>query len=222
MNTVLEYIKANPGATKTNISEVTGIKGLPLFNLLKKMVNDGQITVEGEAYTTVDTAGEEITTINETSEQPVVSAGEQANNETPEANESQPPVEIVDGTKSEQPITKASTGRNNDKFSFNGQDGLGKGPLCRELIRQIVADTPGITFKKLTELYPQDLIPRFGLYEEFDAARKKSGQKYDRYFFKDADIIKLKDKKIVVCNQLTSALIEGIIARAKELGYKIK
>lgn len=221
MNTVLEYIKAKNGVTKANISEATGIKGLPLFNQLKKLVNDGHVVIEGEAYTAVESASEETNVVNEDNEQTVVSHGEQANSETHGQNENQPPVATGASKKNEQPATKASTSRNNDRFSFKGQDGLGKGPLCREFLKAVVADNPGITMKKLNELVPQSLIPRFGLYEEVEAARKISGQKYDRYFFKEEHVIKLKDKKIVVCNQLTSQLLSGVIAKAKELGYKI-
>ena len=51
MNTneqVLDFIKANPTSNKAPITTATGIKGLPLFNLLKKLVTDGQITSAGE------------------------------------------------------------------------------------------------------------------------------------------------------------------------------
>ena len=52
--------------------------------------------------------------------------------------------------------------------------------------------------------------------------RQISGQKYDRYAFKAEDIIKLKDKQIVVCNQWTSDNIQPLLEKAKELGYKIR
>src|SRR5690606_38392403 len=112
-----------------------------------KLVNDGQLTVTGDGndatYTAVEPASEE------TSEQAVVSEGGQANNETAGQGENQPPVETETGKKNDTSVTKITNSRNNDKFSFNGLDGLGKGPLCRELIKKVVADNPGITVKKL-------------------------------------------------------------------------
>lgn len=213
MNTVLEYIKSNPGATKTSIGETCGMKGLQLHNLLLRLTKDGQIKPEGEGYTIIEAIGqavEETRTAAENMSETNEQLAQKDNSPTAEE-----PAKPIGNT------SKGTAARNNDKFSFKGQDGLGKGPLCREFLKAVVVDNPGITMKKLNELVPQSLIPRFGLYEEVEAARKISGQKYDRYFFKEEHVIKLKDKKIVVCNQLTSQLLSGVIAKAKELGYKI-
>lgn len=45
---VLKFIEKNPNSSKAAISEATGIKGLQLFNLLKKMKSEGSI-VETES-----------------------------------------------------------------------------------------------------------------------------------------------------------------------------
>ncbi len=220
--TVIGYIKSNPEATKATISENTGAKGIVLHNILQKLISDGLITGTGEGkgitYVAVESPTEETNIVKDDTEQG--QAEQQEDNEIPEENENQRPVETGSEKKNRQLTTKASMTRNNDKFKFMGQE-LGKGPLCRELLRHI-ANTEQLTYKKLKEMFPDELIPRFGVFQEVERAREISGQKYDRYFFKEEHVIQLKDKKIVVCNQLTLPLIEKVIARAKELGYKVK
>ena len=97
----------------------------------------------------------------------------------------------------------------------------GKGPLVRAVIAQFVVDNPGTTYKKLKEAFPDELLKRFGIFQDVDTANSidTAGK---RYFFKEGHIIKLKDKKIVVCNQFTLANIQPFLAKAKEFGYKIK
>ena len=42
------FLQNNPNANKTAISEGIDLKGLPLFNLLKRMTGDGTIAESGE------------------------------------------------------------------------------------------------------------------------------------------------------------------------------
>lgn len=220
---IMDYIKANPGATKANISEASDIKGLQLHNFLSKLVREGQLIVAGQGNdATYDLVkpDENTNVIVDNNDEAGEPQDEELTNETAGQDDNQQPwVTSEESTLKDQPASKAITTRNNDKYSFMGQE-LGKGPLCRELIRHIAQQ--GITFKKLKEMFPDDLIPRFGVFQDVERAREISGQKYDRYFFKESYVIKLKDKNIVCTNQLTLPLIEKIIARAKELGYEIK
>lgn len=143
------------------------------------------------------------------------------------ANETEPveitnlePVEpVVEETDTE--ITdKLKKGRNNDKYQFNGNS-YGKGPLVREVVRQYVASHPKTTIKKLKEVFPDELLHRFGIFQEVDHARTFGAR--DRYFFKEEHQIKLADKKVVVvCNQFTTANIQPFLKAAKALGFKIK
>lgn len=115
---------------------------------------------------------------------------------------------------------KVKKGRNNDKYQFNGNS-YGKGPLVREVVRQYVADHPKTTFKKLKEVFPDELLHRFGIFQEVDHARTFGAR--DRYFFKEEHQIKLGDKKVVVvCNQFTTANIQPFLKAAKALSFKIK
>ena len=58
---VIDFLKGNPNSNKAAITAVTGIKGLPLFNLLKKMLADGQIISAGEGNNTTYSLNENYT-----------------------------------------------------------------------------------------------------------------------------------------------------------------
>lgn len=122
-------------------------------------------------------------------------------------------------TKPEVTSTE-STGRDNSKLKFNGEL-YGKGPLVRAVVAQYVVDNPGTTYKKLKEVFPDELLKRFGIFQDEETA-KTIANKGNRYFTKDEQIIKLKDKKVVVCNQFTLSNIQPFLKVAKSLGYKIK
>ena len=199
------------------------------------MQTDGQIKSEGEGNDTTyciveistETKNDEAS-MNDADTSPEVNievvntpaneqVGEQANKEAEDGAQKS-------GEQANQEVTTASeqtTPRNNNKFKFNGEE-FGKGPLVRAVVAQFVADNPGINYKKLKEAFPDDLLKRFGICQDVEKAREISGAKYDRYFFKEEQVIKVKDKKVVVCNQFTSDNIKPFLKVAKELGYKIK
>ncbi len=225
---VIEFLKGTPNSNKTAITAATGIKGLPLFNLLKKMLGDAQITAQGE--------GQESTySLNENYSKGQVA---EENTGTDEQNEKvdQPGAEVKEEVKEEQtgaivgnevrkeePITKetkASTSRDNSKYLFMGAE-YGKGPLVRAVVAKYVEDNPDTTYKQLKEIFPDTLMKRFGVFASETEAKKLSGNK-PRYFLKPEQMIKVKGQSIAICNQWTAALIEPFIKEAKELGYKIK
>jgi hypothetical protein len=119
----------------------------------------------------------------------------------------------------EEEETTVSKGRDNSTFKFNGED-LKKGPLVREVVRKYVEDNKP-TLKQLKEAFPDELLKRFGVWQEEDTAKSIQGAR-DRYFWKEEHQIKVKGKIIVVCNQWTSANIQPFLKAAKALGYKIK
>jgi len=237
MNTneqVLDFIKANPNSNKAAITAATGIKGLPLFNLLKKLVTDGQITSAGEGnnatytlnenYTEEKTTGEKVGT-EEQNEQTVQPGSEVKE----EGKEEQPGPILDDEVKKEETVTKetttkASTSRDNSKYTLNNsKETYGKGQLVRAVVAKYVEDHPDTTFKQLKEIFPDTLMKRFGVFASESEAKKLSGTK-PRYFLKPEQMIKIKGLKEPICvtNQWTAALIEPFIKVSKELGYKIK
>jgi hypothetical protein len=117
---------------------------------------------------------------------------------------------------------KATSTRDNTKYSVNGEGEYGKGPLVRAVLELHLKKNPTTTFKQLKELFPDTLMKRFGVFDEITKAKEISG-KTDRYFMKTEHVFKTGDKKsIVVCSQWTSTLIVPFIEVAKKLGYKIK
>lgn len=221
---VIEFLTANPKSNKGQIADGVNLRGLGLFNLLKKMVNEKQITVEGEghdatyvvAIAEVDTEEEVATEVQPFVEQASPSEETQVTEEQPDELET-PENKDEENVKVDS-IQKATTPRNNNKFKFNGEE-LGKGTLVRTIIAKYVNDNPNTTYKKLLEVFPTTLLKRFGAVEEIEKAREISGAKYDRYFFKDEHVIKLKDKKVVVCNQWTTDNIQPFLKVAQDLGF---
>ena len=122
-------------------------------------------------------------------------------------------------TTDDEEVTTVSKGRDNSTFKFLGMD-YKKGPLVREVVRKYVEDHKP-TLKQLKDAFPDELLKRFGVWQEEDSARSIQGAR-DRYFWKEEHQIKVKGKVIVVCNQWTSANIQPFLKAARALGYKIK
>ncbi|MBN9485527.1 MAG: hypothetical protein BGO70_14365 [Bacteroidetes bacterium 43-93] len=220
---LLDFLKTNPKSNKAAITIATGLAGLHLFNVLKKLQADGLVEQhEGEekTYSLVEQENEESTeSANATSmtDEP---------KETVAGIDNEPPFQqdktedANKGTESVQkPIVK-STGRDSSKLTFNGQE-YGKGPLVRAVVAQYVADNPDTDYNKLKEMFPDDLLKRFGIFQD-EATAAVIAKKGNRYFTKPEQVIKLKDKTVVVCNQFTLANIQPFLKVAKELGYEVK
>ena len=189
---VVEFLQSNPASGKDVIGTKTKVKGLELTNVIKRLRKDGTLIEEGEG------------------------ADLKLSFKAVEA-ETAP----VEETPSPEDEVKTSKGRNNQKFKFNGNE-YGKGPLVREVVREYVAGHPKVTLKQLKEIFPDELLKRFGIFQEESVAKTLSGAR-DRYFFKDEQLIKLSDKKVIaVCNQLTSDNIQPFLKTARALGFKIK
>lgn len=110
--------------------------------------------------------------------------------------------------------------RDNSKYKFNGEM-YGKGPLVRAVVKQYVQDNPKITLTQLRDIFPDELLRRYGIFQEESEAREISG-KCDRYFLKPEHLIQLKKEKIAVCSQFTFENIQPFLKLAKGMGYKIK
>jgi hypothetical protein len=137
-----------------------------------------------------------------------------------------PVEEVVASTELEIPVedeqtaTTKSKGRDNSTLTYASEK-FKKGPLIRRIISDHVAANKGITYKKLKEAFPDELLKRFGVFQDEETARQLSGAR-DRYAFQPENMIKLKDKTIAVCNQWTLDNIQPFLKAARALGYKIK
>ena len=122
-------------------------------------------------------------------------------------------------TTDDEEVTTVSKGRDNSTLKFLGMD-YKKGPLVREVVRKYVEDHKP-SLKQLKDAFPDELLKRFGVWQEEDTAKSIQGAR-DRYFWKEEHQIKVKGKIIVVSNQWTSANIQPFLKAARALGYKIK
>lgn len=187
---LLTFLEQNPKSTKNEIQGATGLKGLQLYNLLRKLVKDETIVEHPNQTYSVATI---------------------------DGTEEQEPVQQT--TKSHSVKPKATT-RDSSKYKFEGEE-YGKGPLVRAVVSKYVEDNPKTTYKQLKEIFPDELLKRFGIFQDEKTA-KEIAPKGKRYFEKPEHMIKLKDRHIVVCNQFTLANIQPFLKVAKTLGYKIK
>ena len=229
---LIGFLKENPKSNKAAISEATGMRGIVLFNLLRKLTTEGLIFYIINGGETIYSANEQSTSselsndesdtdvANEQSEAEEQEIAEKTDDKQLEKEETGDTNDDEDMTSNEEPVSKKSKGRDNSKYKFCGQF-YGKGPLVRAVVAAYVKDNAPVTYKKLKEVFPDELLKRFGIFQDEIAAREIS-KKGERYFFKEEHVIKLKDKRIVVCNQFTFDNIQPFLKVAKELGYKIK
>ena len=220
---LIGFLKGNPNSNKETISNGTGLKGLVLFNLLKKLQKEEQITAQGDGDDTTYYLIEETNNAEQTN---VEKTPDVVTDTTTEEQPGAKQTEVTDAATNE-PATneqttvtkKKSAGRDNSKFTFNGE-AYGKGPLVRAVVAQYVKDNPIVTYDELKKIFPDTLLKRFGIFQDEKTAHEIA-KKGNRYFFKEEHVIKLTDKNIVVCNQFTFDNIQPFLKLAKELGYKI-
>jgi hypothetical protein len=114
-------------------------------------------------------------------------------------------------------------GRNNDKYKIAGDNTLyGKGRIVQAAVRKYVAEHPKVTHKQLKEVFPDELLARFGVFQDENGANNLASAGRQRYFMGENDGIRLGDKKIVyVCSQLTAKNIVPILDACKKAGIKI-
>ena len=111
-------------------------------------------------------------------------------------------------------------GRDLTKYTFNGRE-YNKGRLAHAIISQAAKDKR-LSLKGAMELFPDEIIPPYGLIKPISEAKKMSKER-QRFFIKPEDEVKLRDAVIAVSNQFTTERIEKVIAIArKELKYNIK
>lgn len=241
MNTaVIEFLTKQPNSNKGQIADAINLRGLGLFNLLKKMVNEGQIIVEGEGhdatYVVAETKIEEVVTevqtivdeavnteelIIETAEGPTVESASinEKTNEQTTVEQGKQGTDVVTDVKAEP--AKKTAGRNTGTYLFNGAS-YNKGKLINAVVAAHVAKNKNITHDKLKDVFPDTLLKRFGIFQTVEKGRELSGPKYDRYFFKEEFQIKLKDAVIVTCNQITGENILPFLEVVAKLGYVIE
>jgi hypothetical protein len=223
---IIAVVQENNPTNKKTIIEKTEVKGIVLENSLKKLISEKILIVEsrdGEKFYSV--APENTETVSEEEDILV----EEGNSSSP-SGKKKGKKEKVAARNSDEDIVKEKPsdkkgqiegGRDMRKFKFNGEQ-YTKGGLVHAVVAEFVAKHKNIGIAKLKENFPDELIQRFGVFQEISKAKQFASGGRDRYFMQDEKIIKLKDKKIAVCNQWTSENIKLFLSAAKKLGFVIK
>ena len=196
---VVEFLQNNPGSTKAEIGAKTKITGLELTNVVKALRKEGRLTEEGEGKEMKFSISAETEVIEEPSTE----------------------LEIPVEDEQEAPNGKSGT-RNKDQYKLDGEL-YGKGRIVQAVVRKYVADNPKVTYKQLKEVFPDELLNRFGIFQDETTANSLSGSR-PRFFMSEekGDGIKLGDKKIVyTSSQFTASNVIPLLAVAKKLGMKI-
>ncbi len=193
---ILDFIKAHPAASPDSVIEGTGLPKITTYSGLKVLVAMKAIEMSEEAGKKIYSA----------------------------ASESVVTKAVVGITNDNHVEEKKEVKRKPDgkrdftKYKFGGEV-YSKGGLVHAMVAQFCKDKkPSIT--KLKEVFPDELIPTYGVFQEVSVAKKRSGDK-QRYFLKPEQVIKLRDgKSIAVTNQLTSAYLDSFMTAAKKVGMK--
>lgn len=111
-------------------------------------------------------------------------------------------IATIDGTEEQEPVQqttnsgtvkpKAAT-KDSSKYKFEGVE-YGKGPLVRAIVSKYVKDNPKTTYKQLKEVFPDELLKRFGIIQDEKTA-KEIAPKGKRYFDKPEQMIKTQRQK---------------------------
>lgn len=113
--------------------------------------------------------------------------------------------------------------RDNTKYNFNGEVGLGKRGLVRSVWLKYIKDNPNVSYLKLIQDFPNDISGR--LFVELEKAleqQKRDSNGLSRYFIEEDEVLKIENKSYVISNQWGKGNIEKFLEYATKLGYEIE
>lgn len=113
--------------------------------------------------------------------------------------------------------------RDNTKYNFNGEIGLGKRGIVRSVWLKYISDNQTISYEKLIQDFPSDIRGR--LFVEREQAleqQKRDGNGLSRYFVEDDEVINIEDKVYTISNQWGKGNIEKFLEYSSKLGYEIE
>lgn len=198
-NRILEFVKTHPYASPEIVIDGLNLPKITAYSSLKSLVTLKAIEMKTEGGKKTYNVASEL--------KPAGAVVETTNtNHTEEKKETK--KKPTDGK------------RDFTKYKFNNEV-HSKGGLVRAMVAQFCKDKkPSIT--KLREVFPDELIPTYGVFQEVAVAKKRSADK-QRYFLKPEQVVKLKDgKTIAITNQLTSSYLESFLSAARKLGLTAK
>ncbi|MBK7851755.1 MAG: hypothetical protein IPJ66_11675 [Bacteroidetes bacterium] len=215
---IIDVVKASTSIDKKAISESTATKGIVLEGALSKLIKDKILVVEVKDGEKIYSISPE-TEVSSTAEASVPQISPRKRRKRKED------VEIT-GAGENTEKSKTSYGKNEGKrdmrkFRFKGEHHT-KGGLVHAVITEFVSKRKNISLAKLKESFPDELLQRFGVVQEISKAKQFASGGRDRFFMQPEKVIKLNEKKIVVCNQFTAENIKPFLTAARKLGFDIR
>lgn len=213
---ILKYLEKNPNVSAEVISESTGIFKLNVFKIVKGMLNDKVLSVNGQTKPqlySLNTAPNARLTKNThgvvKEHQPIQDAKTQKKGGQERQKDAQ-----------EENLAYKKGPRDTSKLVF--QDvARGKGPTVLAIVSDYVSKNPKVSLQKLKEIFPDNLQPRYGFIVETPLAKRRTVGEKERYFWKAP--LTVAGKKVVVCSQWGAGKsFDTVLRIAKELGYKIQ
>ena len=116
---------------------------------------------------------------------------------------------------------KHNGGKDNTKFILDGKR-YGKNRLVLAVVKKYITMHPDTTAQELLNVFDKSLQGTFGVVQIFNDVKNNYSDYKKRFFTADDDIVKTKTQPCAVCTQWGITNIKNILARAEELGIKIK
>lgn len=229
---IVTLVRTTEGIDKKSISESTSTKGILLEGTLSKLIKEKVLTVqekEGQKFYFVASENSETSVLEEQEgkDGDKTSAASEKKGSKKGKKEKAPAKSDDDEDEKEEkgnPRTKkgkSEGGRDMRKFKFDGNLHT-KGGLVLAVLQKFVEKRKNLSVAKLKEAFPDELLPRFGVFQEVRKAKTFTSGGRDRFFLKDEHVIKLKEAKVVVSNQWTSENIKPFLTAARKLGFEIR
>lgn len=229
---IVTIVKASDGMDKKSISESTSAKGILLEGTLSKLLKESILEVkekEGQKFYYVSSENSESIATEEEKgseiNEPTSDTGKKENKKVKKGKASAK-SDAEEEKKDEKAKTvsskgKTEGGRDMRKFRFDGGQHT-KGGLVLAVVRKYVEKHKNISLAKLKEVFPDEMLQRFGVFQEVRKAKTFTSGGRDRFFMKEEHVIKIKDGKIVVSNQWTAENIKPFLTAARKLGFDIR
>lgn len=107
------------------------------------------------------------------------------------------------------------------KYQFNGQSYSVKGRLCHAVVKYYVEQNPEVTLKDLQKVFNTEKNMIVVSYDTAMTITDSSGKKGGDYYTKEADVIMIKDGKVVVWSYWPERYFTPFMERVKALGMEV-
>jgi hypothetical protein len=226
---VLAFVSLGEGSEKKTISEATSVKGIVLEGALSKLIKEGKLLVEEKEGTKIYSVPSDVPASDSPEEErieegkvPEVVSGKKGSKK----GKKEKAQEVSEDDSDEKEELQQEKGqkkgaRDLRRFRFNGEQHT-KGGLVLAVVRKYVDKHKNVSLTKLKEVFPDDLLSRFGVFQEVSKAKTFASGGRERFFLKEDQVIKVQNKKIAVCNQWTSDNIKPFLTAARRLGFDIR